>query len=537
MAQERKYGEGEPDFEKLIKQNRVYVDKTALVYKLTHDYSYVFLSRPRRFGKTLLCSTLENYFLGKKDLFKGLAIEKLEKEWIKYPVIHLDMGGVKDINEDTLERYLGEQLEDYEKKYSIIPSTPDCNNRLIRIIKEAYVQENQEVVLIIDEYDAPLLEVVHEDETLPIVRKIMRNFYSPIKTCYKYLHFVFLTGITKFSQLSIFSELNNLSNISMLPAYAAICGITEEELLTQLSPDIDNMAEANGETREQTINGLKKMYDGYHFCWPSPDVYNPYSLIKALATKDRNSYWFGSGTPTYLIEMLRKFKVLPTNIGPVKALADDFDVPTNQIDNFIPLLYQSGYLTIKNCNPKLKRYTLDIPNKEVHDGLVKSLLPYYVTPALQTTANNIVCDMSELIFADDMDAALKLLKDFLTGVPYVDFLKSEKEETPEDAQARKVSDYEGNYQQMLYIIFSLLGCYVNTEIRTAQGRIDMVIESDTRIYVTELKMNKNVQSALTQIDKKQYPAKYSNHPLPVYKLAITFNINTRTLDTWQLEEA
>ncbi len=537
MAQERKFGSQSQTFSTLIEENSIYVDKTAYVYNMTHEFSRVFLSRPRRFGKSLLCSTLESYFEGHKDLFKGLAIENLEKDWTKHPVLHFELSGAKNLDKDALDSYLNRLLSEYEEKYNITPQTTYCNDRLATIIKTAYAQENQKVVLIIDEYDAPLLEVVHKDETLEVIRQIMRNFYSPIKSCAEYLHFVFLTGITKFSQLSIFSELNNLKNISMLPAYAAICGITEEELLTQLSEGIDDMAKARGETREQTINGLKKMYDGYHFCWPSPDVYNPYSLINALSDKKRNSYWFGSGTPTYLIEMLRKFKVLPTNIGPVKALVKDFDVPTNQIDNIIPLLYQSGYLTIKNCNTKINRYTLDIPNKEVHDGLMDSLLPYYVTPALQTNANNIVCDMAELIFADDMDAALKILKEFLTGVPYVDFLKSEKEETPEDAQARKVSDYEGHYQQMLYIIFSLLGCYVNTEVRTAQGRIDMVIESDTRIYVAELKMNKTVQSALEQIDKKQYPAKYANHPLPVYKLAITFDINTRTLDTWQLEQA
>ncbi len=537
MAQERKFGSQSQTFSTLIEENSIYVDKTAYVYNMTHEFSRVFLSRPRRFGKSLLCSTLESYFEGRKELFKGLAIEKLEKDWTKYPVLHFDMSGGKHFEKEELERYLGEQLKSYETKYNITPNTPDSNNRLIEIIKTAYTQENQKVVIIIDEYDAPLLDVVHEDETLPVLRKIMRNFYSPFKACDKYIHFLFLTGITKFSQLSIFSELNNLINISMLPDYAAICGITEEEMLTQLSPEIDVLAEGLGVTRDETITKLKNQYDGYHFTWPSPDIYNPLSLTRALTIKQIDSFWFSTGTPTYLVEMLRKFKVLPTNIGNVKAFAKDFDVPTNQIENIIPLLYQSGYLTIKNCNAKTKRYTLDIPNKEVHDGLMDSLLPYYVTPALQLDTNNIVCDMSELIDADDMDGALKLLKDFLTGVPYVDFLKTDKDESAEDAQQRKVSDYKGHYQQMLYIIFSLLGCFVNTEIRTAQGRIDMTIESATRIYVTELKMNKSVESALAQIDKKQYTAKYSSRPLPVYKLGITFDVQTRTLGSWQLEEA
>ncbi len=533
-----KLNEEQSVFETIRQQNLPYVDKTELVYNLTQEYSYAFLSRPRGFGKTLLCTTLKSYFEGKKELFKGLALEKLEKDWTKHPVIYLNMSVTDGLDVDALETHIGTLLEPYEKKYNITPNYEYCGSRISKIIREAHEQENQRVAVLIDNYDSPLLEVNDDEEKLKSVSRLLFGFYCNLKSSCEHVDFVFLTGTTRFGLADSFlGGLNNLSFISMRPNYAAICGITEEELQTQLSPQIDKMAEAKGETREETIAELRKMYGGYHFTYPSPDIYNPYSLINALSDKTRDSYWFGSGTPTYLIEMLRKFKVLPTNIGNVKAFAKDFDVPTNQIDNIIPLLYQSGYLTIKNCNAQIRRYTLDIPNKEVRDGLMDSLLPYYVTPALQTTANNIVGDMAELIFADDMDSALKILKEFLTGVPYVDFLKSEKEETPEDAQARKVSDYEGNYQQMLYIIFSLLGCYVNTEIRTAQGRIDMVIESDTRIYVTELKMNKNVQSALTQIDKKQYPAKYSNHPLPVYKLAITFNINTRTLDCWQLQQA
>ncbi len=542
MAQERLFAVDTPNFPTIIKENRVYVDKTALVYKMTHDFHYVFLSRPRRFGKTLLCSTLKSYFLGKKELFKGLAIEKLEKDWTKYPVIHFELSGAKNLDKDALESYLSDRLSKYEEKYNITPQSPYCNIRLSNLIETAYAQENQKVVLIIDEYDAPMLEVVHDDDKLPIIRQIMRNFYSPIKSCDECLHFVFLTGITKFSQLSIFSELNNLMNISMLPEYAAICGITEEEMLTQLSPDIDVMAESLGTTREETITKLKNQYDGYHFTWPSPDIYNPLSLTKALTIKQIDSYWFTSGTPTYLIEMLRKFSVTPQEIGGREAFDSDFDAPTESMEDITALLYQSGYITIKDYDPDSHIYTLDMPNDEVRIGIAKSLLPYYVKSSKSgKRANNIsyvLGTMNACINKDDMDGALNLLKNFLSGVPYPTFPSGNKENTaPESAPTKDFTHYEGHYQQLLYVIFTFLGCRTEAEVETAQGRIDLVLETATRIYVIELKMNKSVESALAQIDKKQYTAKYSSQSLPVYKLGITFDVQTRTLDSWLLKEA
>ncbi len=532
MAEERLFGSDTQTFEILRERNCVYVDKTELVYRMTHRHRFVFLSRPRRFGKSLLCTTLKSYFEGRRDLFEGLAMERLEKEWVKHPVLHFDMSGGKHMERDVLERHLGTLLEDYEKKYNIVPSTPDCNNRLARVIKEAYAQEGQKVVIIIDEYDAPLLDVVHEEKNLDSLRQVMRNFYSPLKACDEYLHFVFLTGITKFSQLSIFSELNNLKNISMMPEYAAICGITEEELLTQLSVDIDAMAENLGETREETIMELKKMYDGYHFTWPSPDVYNPYSLVNALSDKQRKSYWFGSGTPTYLIEMMRKFKVVPDKIGGARVYAEDFDAPTESMTNIMPLLYQSGYLTIKGCVGKSGRYTLDIPNNEVREGLMKSLLPYYVTPALKMETNSMIGDMVDMIDEDDMDGALGVLKEFLLGVPYPTFVQGKSED--ESKESKKITDYEGYYQQLLYVIFTLVGCRVIEEDRTALGRIDLTLETRTRLYIIEIKVNKDVETALEQIDTKKYTAKYSLQPLPVYKLGINFDTKARTIESWRL---
>ncbi len=534
--QERRFASQSQTFSTLIENRRIYVDKTEYVYKMTHELDRVFLSRPRRFGKSLLCSTLRSYFEGKKELFEGLAIEKLETEWVKYPVLHFDMSGAKNLDGEKLEDYLSALLEGYETKYNIIRSSPNSNVRLKKIIEEACAQENQKVVIIIDEYDAPLLEVVHEEKNLGVVRKVMRNFYSPLKACDDYIHFLFLTGITKFSQLSIFSELNSLRNISMKPQYAAICGITEEEMLTQLSVYIDDMAENLGETREETIIGLKKKYDGYHFAWPSPDIYNPYSLINALSDLTRESFWFETGTPIYVIEMLRKFKVLPANIGGVKVYAEDFDAPTNQIENIVPLLYQSGYITIKKCAGK--RYILDIPNEEVHDGLMKSLLPYYVTPELKIEAKNVLGDMSDMIDADDMDGALKMLQKFLLKVPYPDFITKEKGESDEEAKRRKITDYEGYYQQMMYVIFSMLGCWrVGHEEGMATGSIDLTLETGTRIYVIEIKVNKSGDVAVGQIDGRKYVAKYSLEPLPVYKLGVNFDTEARTISDWVLELA
>ena len=323
---------GMQDFQEIILKERLYVDKTRQMYELTHGASkYVFLSRPRRFGKSLLASTLHYYFDGRRDLFKGLAIEQLEKDWVKYPVLHFDMSLGKHMDKDRLERYLGTLLEDYEKIYHIDKPAADSNVRLTAIIRAAYEQTGKQVVVLIDEYDAPLLDIVHEEKNLPVLRNVMRNFYSPLKGCDKYLRFVFLTGITKFSQLSIFSELNNIKNVSMEPEFADICGISKEELIGQLGDYIDAMAEANGYTHEKMLEELAYRYDGYHFTWPSPDIFNPFSIINAFSDKRLGNYWFGSGTPTFLIEMMRKFGVAPSQIGGKRLGANGFDAPAEKL--------------------------------------------------------------------------------------------------------------------------------------------------------------------------------------------------------------
>ena len=514
----RRYPIGIQTFSELRTKNYLYIDKTEYVYRMTHsDAKYVFLSRPRRFGKSLLTSTLHSYFEGRKDLFEGLAIEQLETEWTAYPVLHFDMSTAKHVDKAGLQQELNLKLLQYEKIYGKEEGEVNSNQRLQGLIQRAYKQTGRQVVVLIDEYDAPLLDVLHEEENLPALRHIMRNFYSPLKACDPYLRFVFLTGITKFSQLSIFSELNNINNISMDESYAAICGITEEEMLTQMAPELDALAAKLQSSREETFVKLKENYDGYHFTLPSPDIYNPFSLLNAFSKGKLGSYWFGSGTPTYLIEMLRKFGMSASQLGgEVKADAADFDRPTERLTSIIPLLYQSGYFTIKRGTPLPDTYVLGIPNHEVRIGLMRSLVPYYLTPETQQTSSAIF-DITEALYNNDMDTALRHLQQFLSTIPYCDN-----------------TDYEGHYQQILYIIFSLLGAYVDVEVRTPRGRVDLVIRMPHTLYLMELKLDKNADTALQQIDLKNYPERFARCGLPIVKVGINFDREKHTIEDWRI---
>ena len=515
----RLYPVGIQTFSEIREENYLYIDKTEYVYHMTHSSpKYLFLSRPRRFGKSLLTSTIHSYFSGRKDLFQGLAMEKLEKEWIEYPVLHFDMSTAKHVDKDRLESLLDFMLTEYERSYNINNMVGvDANLRLNNLIKRAYEQTGQKVVVLIDEYDAPLLDVVHERENLDVLRNVMRNFYSPLKACDPYLRYVFLTGITKFSQLSIFSELNNIKNISMDAPYAAICGITEEEIRSQMKEDVQSLADNMDISFEEALEKLQENYDGYHFTYPSPDIYNPFSLLNAFADKKLNSYWFGSGTPTYLIKMLNKFGVEPSGIGRIFAVAEEFDAPTEMMTNITPLLYQSGYITIKDYDKELDLYTLDIPNKEVRIGLMRSLLPYYVTNNTRETTN-MVAFISRDIRNGDIDAALRRLQTILSTIPQCDNTK-----------------YEGHYQQVFYIIFSLLGYYVDVEVRTSRGRVDMVLRTKTTLYIMELKLDKDATTAMEQINLKDYPERFALCGLPIVKVAINFDSECCTLSDWIIE--
>ena len=504
-------------YETIVEENCLYIDKTAYIYKMLQISKYIFLSRPRRFGKSLLVSTLQAYFEGKKELFKGCYIDNVEKEWISYPVLKFSMASANHQDAAQLKRFLSCRLEEEEKKWGIIAPKQDANDRLRALILAAYEQTGRKVVVLIDEYDAPLLDVSHKPEVLSEMRQIMRNFYSPLKDADPYLKFVFITGITKFSQLSIFSELNNLKNISMNPQFAALCGISKEELLTQMSDYLDDFAEVTNVSREETIAKLKRHYDGYHFTWPSPDIFNPFSLFNALQDYQVNNYWFATGTPTFIIEKMKEFHVVPSMLAPTRVMAADFDAPTENMTSIIPLLYQSGYFTIKDYNGAGNLYLLDLPNKEIRIGLLQSLLPNYVQNYTQQ-GNSTIGMMNIALQQDDLDGMLALLQTYLLTVPQCDN-----------------TNYEGHYQQLLYVIFSLMGQFVDVEVRTSNGRVDMVMNSGKAIYLFELKLNKSAEAAMKQINLKDYPARFALSGLPVIKVGINFDMERHTLADWKIE--
>ena len=515
------YPIGIQTFEEIRKLDNLYIDKTEYIYRMTHTSGkYFFLSRPRRFGKSLLVSTFLSYFEGKKELFEGLAIEKLEKEWNTYPVLHFDLSKGKHMEKEQLNRYLLDIIEKQEERFDCKSNKIDVNIRLDDLINAVYQKTGKQVVVLIDEYDAPLLDVAHEKEKLDELRNTMRNFYSPLKGNESMLRFVFMTGITKFSQLSIFSELNNIKNVSMDEPYAGICGITKEELLTQMSDDIDALAEHLELSREETIQELKDHYDGYHFCWPSPDVFNPYSLLNCFADGRMDDYWFGSGTPTYLINMMRKYDFLPTDLGEaIEVGKKDFDAPTETMTTIVPLLYQSGYVTIKGYDKPTKLYLLALPNQEIRVGLYGSLLPHYLTDK-SAKANTTIAKMSVLVKKGDMDAAFCLLNDFLETVPYCDN-----------------THYEGHWQQTLYIMFALLTNYdILVEQRTAKGRIDITMETADTIYVMELKFNKSAEEALAQIEAKHYADAFKMSGKKMVKIGLNFSVKDEVNSLeWKIE--
>ncbi len=516
----KRYPLGIQTFSEIVEDNYLYVDKTEYVYNMTR-LKYVFLSRPRRFGKSLLVSTLKSYFEGRKDLFKGLAIEKLEKDWTEYPVIRLDLSGGKHFGEDALVRYLLYILEENARRLGVEIDAEDTSIAFQHLIVNVAEKYGKKVVILIDEYDAPLLDVMHEDLHLPNLRAIMRSFYSPIKKNDEYIQFLFMTGITKFSQLSIFSELNNLKNISMLEEYAGICGITEEEMLTQFDEGIGQLAEKLSTTKQQAIDTLKANYDGYHFTWPSPDIYNPFSLLNALADKKLDSYWFGSGTPTFLIEMLRKFNVSPSELGSENdAVKEEFDAATERMTSITALLYQSGYITIKDYDPIGEVYSLGIPNREIRIGLMRSLMPNYLaTRTLQ--GNTTAARMGVALIKDDLNQMFTLLRDFLGTVPYVNDVNT-------------AENYEAHWQQMLYVIFSLLGAICDVEVRTPKGRVDLVARTAAKLYLIELKLNKSAEAAMNQIDLKEYDKRFALSSLPIVKVGVNFSQEKRNITDWEV---
>lgn len=520
MAQARRYPVGIQTFSEIRERNYLYIDKTQyLVDFIDKGYKYVFLSRPRRFGKSLFASMIHAFYEGRKDLFEGLAIGEYEKDWVKHPVLHFDMSAAKHMDTKQLDDYLDYLLLPYEKQFGTEENKDKAPNiRFANIVKAAYEQTGRKVVLIIDEYDAPLLDVVHEEQNLAALRRATQNFYSPIKSLDPYLEFVFLTGITKFAQLSIFSELNNLFNISMYDKYSAICGISSEELHTQMLPDVERLAEHLHLSVDETFERLKRKYDGYHFSKNSEDVYNPFSLIKALASGDISDYWFDSGTPTYIIKLLQKYNVGLRDLTGQDAGVSDFDVSPENMTTVLPLLYQSGYLTIKHYDPMIDLYTLGYPNEEVRTGMVRSLAANYLTPA-EGTNSSFVIKFVKAVIADDMEQALTLMRAYLAGVSY-----------------RLSNKTERDVQTIFYLVFSLIGSFIKVEEESAHGRADVVITMPSVVYVMELKFDGSADAALRQIDEKGYLIPYTADGKRLVKVGVNYSSEERTITEWRIEE-
>ena len=515
------YPIGIQTFEKIRKGGFLYVDKTKYVYDVCHPGQFVFLSRPRRFGKSLLTSTFDAYFSGRKELFKGLAIEKLETEWKHYPVLHFDLSDIKKGTAEECELNLHSQLEDFERTYGCEKASDDLTIRFRELVKNISRKTESQVVVLIDEYDAPLLTVLHDSERLEPMRTLLQSFYSPLKKLDQYLRFVFITGISKFSQLSIFSQLNNLNNISMLPQYAGICGITERELKDNFQEGIAELGKANNLTKDEVLEKLKLKYDGYCFSRNAEGVYNPFSLLSAMNNRDFNNYWFSTGTPTFLINMMKRFHTDLTKLDGSEAGADDFDAPTENMHSVLPLFYQSGYLTIKAYDPILSNYTLGYPNEEVKVGLMHALLPFYVVkdPVEARTAAG---KMYLALRKDDIGEALEAARAFFAAIPY-------QEGTLHDAPTS-----EGHFTAMLYVMFSFLNVYVYTQVRTAKGRMDILMKTDTTIYVMELKLDGTVEEALKQIDDKGYAIPYEADGRRIVKVGIRFSSEERTITEWKI---
>ena len=513
-----KYPIGIQTFEEVIDGGYSYVDKTALVYKLTHYAKNLFLSRPRRFGKSLLVSTLQAYFEGRKDLFKGLAIEKMEQEWEVYPVIHIDMSRGKYYQLKNLHAILNGILSNYEDLYHVgtLSENSDVySERLANIIAAACQQTGKQVVVLIDEYDAPMHDSMNDEKLQNQIRNVLRDFFSPLKQQDANLRFVFITGISKFSQLSIFSELNNLKILTMKNEYATVCGFTEEEILKKYTEDIEAFAEENEMTYDEAVASLRYHYDGYHFSEKSPGIYNPFSIINALDDKELNSYWFSSGTPTFLVELLQKKGLDMLQIDDLWASDKRFDVPTEKITDPIPVLYQSGYLTIKEYDKQSRLYRLGFPNEEVRQGFSTSLFRYYSPDGMGKYDALCRAYYDCVVRNGDMDAFLSHLKTFYDKFPYT-----------------LVNNNERHYQAVMYTIFAMLGTDITPEQPTSDGRIDMVLKTDDCIYIFELKYGKDAETAIAQIENKKYAAAFADDKRGKVLVCINFSEDSRTIDDW-----
>ena len=510
----RKYPIGIQSFENIRKEGYLYVDKTALIYQLVQTGKYYFLSRPRRFGKSLLLSTLQAYYEGKKELFEGLAMASLEKDWKTYPVLLLDLNAQRYDSVDSLTSILNDTLCEWERLYGTQESETTLSLRFKGVIQRAAEKTGRNVVVLIDEYDKPMLQAIHNKELQSSYRNILKAFYGVLKSKDAYLQFALLTGVTKFSKVSVFSDLNNLMDISMDNRYAAICGITEQELVTDLGEYIRDLSETLQMSYEDLLRELQERYDGYHFVEDSEGLYNPFSLLNTFARKKLGNYWFETGTPTYLVELLKENHYPLEHLTYEQATADTLTGIDTVDSSPIPVLYQSGYLTIKDYDSEFETYTLGFPNKEVEEGFTRFLLPYYAHIRSGSSAFHIVNFVKE-VRSGNIDGFMKRLQSFFSDTPY-----------------ELVRDLELHYQNVLFIIFRLVGFYTQAEYHTSEGRVDLVIRTDQFIYVMEFKLDGTAEEALQQIEEKQYALPFASDSRRLFKVGVNFSNATRNIEKW-----
>ncbi len=506
-----KYPIGIQQFEKIVANDFIYVDKTKYIYDLVSTGSYYFLSRPRRFGKSLFISTMEAYFEGKRELFKGLAMERLETEWLEYPVLHLDLNGKEFNTIEDLHKILAITLSECELKYGGMPDE-DPEIRFREVIKAAYKKTGRQVVILIDEYDKPLLATIGNEELQDKYRSLLKAFYGNLKTMDGYIKFAFLTGVTKFGKVSVFSDLNNLEDISMQPQYNGICGITDTELHQYLDEGIKKLALTLNKTFDETCETLRERYDGYHFVAGGDGIYNPFSVLNTLKSCVLSDYWFATGTPTFLIDLLKHTDYDLNELQHATLPPDMLQDIDSMSNNPIPVLYQSGYLTIKGCDD-LGYYELGFPNQEVEQGFTKSLLRSYSPQQ----------DKSPMFIAN-------FVRDVRAGKPEQFMQRTETMFAGGNYQI--VGDSEKYFQNNLSLIFKMMGFYTHTEYPTSDGRTDILVETQDYIYIIEVKLDKSAEEAMQQIEDKQYAAPYAMDPRKLYKIGINFSTATRKVDGW-----
>ncbi len=512
-----KYPIGIQTFAKIREENFLYFDKTKEVYQLAKNGGYFFLSRPRRFGKSLLVTTLEAYFQGRKELFEGLAISTLETEWKQYPVLHIDLNAAKYTEPQALVSIIDGHLRRFETSFGENPKEDTVSERFKGIIKRAFDQTGRQVVILVDEYDKPLLEAIGDPELQNDYRKMLKSFYGVAKSMDQYIRLAFFTGVTKFSKVSVFSDLNNLEDISMDKQYAEICGITEQEIRDNIDAQVGELAAANGLTKNECYERLKQQYDGYHFHPNSVGMYNPFSLLSALKRKEFGDQWFQSGTPTFLVEVMKRNHYDLERLTHEEATADLLGSLDAIDTNPTPLLYQSGYLTIKSYDPRFMTYRLGFPNEEVERGFSRFLFRYY-TPASQGR-DSFIKDFVMAIEAGQIEKFMSLLETLFAGQDY-----------------QLAGDAELYFHNAVALIFKMVGFYTETERHTSDGRMDMVVQTADYIYLFEFKLDKSVEEALAQIEKREYALPFAHDPRKLYKIGVNFSSETRRIESWKTVE-